>query len=90
VAAERAFLRRLGGGCLAPATAYARIESGTLYVEAVVGELDGCSMLIEREHGAPADAEVIGARLAERLLVSGAERILSRARLDPPDDDGSS
>ena len=80
VAAERAFLRRLGGGCLAPATAHARIVDNRLHVEAVVGEPDGRVLLIDRESGDVADAAIIGARLAERLLVAGAERILSDAR----------
>lgn len=80
VAAERAFLRRLGGGCLAPATAYAQIADNRLHVEAVVGEPRGRVLLIDRESGDVADAAIIGARLAERLLVAGAERILSDAR----------
>ena len=41
--AERAFLRRLGGGCLAPASAFARIDRDRLHVEAVVGDPDGSS-----------------------------------------------
>jgi hydroxymethylbilane synthase len=84
VEAERAFLRRLGGGCLAPATAHARITQGRLHVEAVVGDPDGRALLVERESGDLEDAGIIGGRLAERLLVAGAERILREARmLDP-------
>jgi len=80
VKAERAFLRRLGGGCLAPATAHATIINGRLHVEAVVGRPDGVSLLLERESGAVDDAQIIGTRLAERLLVAGAERILEEVR----------
>jgi hydroxymethylbilane synthase len=80
VAAERAFLRRLGGGCLAPATAYAQIVDNRLHVEAVVGEPGGRALLSDRESGDVDDAAIIGARLAERLLVAGAERILSDVR----------
>jgi hydroxymethylbilane synthase len=80
VEAERAFLRRLGGGCLAPATAHATIINGRLHVEAVVGRPDGVSLLLERESGAVDDARIIGTRLAERLLVAGAERILEEVR----------
>ena len=86
--AERAFLRRLGGGCLAPASAFARIDNGRLHVEAVVGEPDGGSMLLERESGQVEYAPIIGARLAERLLVAGAQRILSEARSDGPREQG--
>jgi hydroxymethylbilane synthase len=82
VRAERAFLRRLGGGCLVAATAHARVEAGDarLLVEAIVGDADGASLLAEREAGEAAGAETIGARLADRLLAAGGEAILDRAR----------
>lgn len=79
-ASERAFLRRLGAGCMAPATAYAEIVDGVLAVEAMVGSADGGQILIEAEHGVPADAVVIGERVARRLLVAGGAAILARAR----------
>jgi hydroxymethylbilane synthase len=80
VDAERAFLSRLGGGCLAPATGHARILNGRLHVEGMVGDPSGAALLLDRENGDVADATVIGARLAERLLVAGADRILADAR----------
>ena len=86
ISAERAFLRRLGGGCLAPASAFARIDDNRLHVEALVADPDGHSMLFEREHGEVEDAAIIGARVAERLLSAGARRILSEARTDWPRD----
>jgi hydroxymethylbilane synthase len=82
--AERAFLRRLGGGCMAPASAYARITGGRVHLEAVVGSPDGRALLGERESGAIEDGAAIGARLAQRLLVAGAGRILADAREDEP------
>ena len=82
--AERAFLRRLGGGCLAPASAFARIDGDRLEVEAAVGDPDGLSMLAERESGELECAPIIGTRLADRLLVAGARRILSEARTAEP------
>ncbi len=80
VTAERACLRRLGGGCLAPATAFAYTLGDRLAVEALVGDLEGRAILLEREEGPAEAAELIGARLAERLLVAGAEPLLERAR----------
>jgi hydroxymethylbilane synthase len=80
VEAERAFLRHLGGGCLAPATAHAWIERGRLWVEAVVGDAAGRALLGDREQGEPASAASIGERLARRLLVAGAGRVLAEAR----------
>jgi hydroxymethylbilane synthase len=81
ITAERAFLRRLGGGCLAPAAAHARLDGdGRLAVDAVVCSPDGRCVLGERETGDPAEAAAIGRRLAERLLVGGAAQLLERAR----------
>lgn len=78
--AERAFLRRLGGGCLAPATAYARVSGTRLLVDALVARLDGRILLGEREHGPLERAEEIGSRLAERLIGAGARALLDGAR----------
>lgn len=80
--AERAFLRRLGGGCLAPASAFARMEGGRLYVQALVAEPEGRGVLQESEAGEPELAPIIGSRLAGRLLSAGAGEILAGARTE--------
>ncbi len=80
VTAERAFLKRLGGGCLAPATGFATLDGGEVELRAVVGDPDGRTMLRDRDAG-PADrAAAIGERLADRLLGAGAGRILDEVR----------
>jgi len=86
VDAERIFLDRLGGGCLAPATGHARVENGTVVLEAVVGDLDGTRLLHERCSGAIAEAAALAAGLAERLLASGAGEIPAAARADGEQD----
>ncbi len=78
--AERSFLRRLGAGCLAPAGALARIVGERMSVEAFVGDPDGGVILMDRESGAVEDAEILGARMAERALVNGADQILRTLR----------
>jgi len=80
VRAERAFLRRLGGGCLAPATAHARIEDGRIALDAMVGDPDGRRLLRDREAGAAGQGERLGEELAVRLLEAGGEGILREAR----------
>jgi hydroxymethylbilane synthase len=88
VAAERAFLRRLEGGCQVPVAAYAhRVggESGQLVLrlQGRVVSLSGEKM-VEGSHEGPATDEMnageLGTRLAERLLASGANVILSEVR----------
>jgi hydroxymethylbilane synthase len=76
VRAERAFLRKLEGGCQVPIAAYARIESEVLVMEGLVGNLAGDIIIKEYIEGKPADAEPLGLTLAERLLSRGAKKIL--------------
>lgn len=87
-AAERAFLRRLEGGCQIPIGALARIRDGRLHLQGFVAELDGEPLLRDEIEGSPDDAETLGRSLAERLLERGADEVLRavRARFDghPP------
>jgi hydroxymethylbilane synthase len=82
VEAERAFLARLGGGCLAPATAHARLGADEVVVEAVVGDPDGKRLLRDRIVGRRGDESRLGDALAVRLLESGGEEILRASRQD--------
>lgn len=82
VTAERSFLRMLEGGCQVPIGANARIVDGDLMLDAFVGALDGSICVREWEQGNPADAAAIGQELAEKMLGSGADDILKRARAE--------
>jgi len=90
VEAERAFLRRLEAGCQAAATAYARHVGGKLRLDALVADANGCAVLMERETTDPAEGPFAAARLAERLLVAGAEEILASEREASAGDDAES
>jgi hydroxymethylbilane synthase len=83
VGAERAFLRRMEGGCQVPVAARAVLEGGTLRLHGRVIALDGTRMAEGRD-GEPvrdtAGAEQLGERLAERLIGEGATEILAEAR----------
>ena len=85
VAAERAFLRRLEGGCQVPVAAYARRESegSMLRLDGRVIALSGESMVEGMEEAVvrnEVQAAELGTKLAERLLESGAGAILSEVR----------
>ena len=85
VAAERAFLRRLEGGCQVPVAAYARRESGgpMLRLDGRVIALSGESMVQGMEEAVvrnEVQAAELGRKLAERLLEGGAAAILSEVR----------
>lgn len=78
VAAERAFNARLEGGCQVPVAAYAVLDGERLILRGMVGEPDGSRLLRDTIEGPAAEAEALGARLAEVLLARGAKRILDK------------
>jgi hydroxymethylbilane synthase len=80
VLAERAFLSRLGGGCLAPAAAHARIDGGRIVLDAIVGDPDGRRLLREHAEGGVDDGCRLAEDLADRLLAAGGDAILRDAR----------
>ena len=76
VSAERAFLKRLGGGCQLPVAAYGVKEGNNLTVTGLLGSLDGRQLIKDEVRGASEDAEVLGTLLAERILSKGGQAIL--------------
>jgi hydroxymethylbilane synthase len=78
VAAERAFLRALGGGCQAPIAAIADESGNRLRLRGLVGSADGTTVLRDCEEGAVDQPEEIGRTLAERLLKRGARELILR------------
>jgi len=76
VRAERALLRRLGGGCQVPIAAYAGQEDAQLRLQGLVANLDGTQVIRARGEGSASDPEALGAAVAEDLLRQGAREIL--------------
>ncbi|MBI3048172.1 MAG: hydroxymethylbilane synthase [Acidobacteria bacterium] len=77
LAAERAVVTRLGGGCQMPIGAYAAAAADRLSLSAIVVSLDGMRAARAEAAGPMTDAERIGAQAAERLLAHGAADILA-------------
>ena len=76
VAAERAFERRLGGGCHAAIAALAQTIGARLRLRGLVADVSGARLLRAESEGPVADAESLGLRLAERLISEGASQLL--------------
>lgn len=76
VAAERAFLARMGGSCQTPLAAHAVDAAGGMRVLGLCGLPDGSRILRAEVSGAVRDAEQLGVQLAEQLLAQGADAIL--------------
>jgi hydroxymethylbilane synthase len=76
VRAERALLRRLGGGCLSALGAYASVDGDQLTLQAVVLDEGGTTIIRARAQGHD-DAHVVD-EVASSLESQGAARLLSR------------
>jgi len=77
ITAERAFLRKLGGGCRVPIAGYAQLHGNVLQVRGMVGTADGKRLLQETLRGPREDAESIGEAVAESILAKGGLEILA-------------
>ncbi|MBW3630898.1 MAG: hydroxymethylbilane synthase [Gemmatimonadetes bacterium] len=80
VAAERAFLNSLEGGCQIPIGALAAAADGEISLAGLVADLDGRTILRDSRSGRASDARQIGEELADALRARGAEDILERIR----------
>jgi len=77
ITAERAFLRRLEGGCQVPIAGWGSVlDQGTLILKGLVGTLDGRKLIKGEIEGEMGKAEELGMALAENLLSRGADEIL--------------
>ncbi len=71
VTAERAFLRNLGSGCQLPIAAFAEVIQDQLHLRGLVAQLDGQRIIRAEIFGEAAQAESLGAQLADQLMRQG-------------------
>ena len=76
VKAERAFLKKLEGGCQVPIAAHARLKDGRIVMQGLVGSISGDKIIKGYSEGEPGHAETLGIALAEEILSKGAKEIL--------------
>lgn len=75
--AERAFLRRVEGGCQIPVGVYAEVDAdGQISIDAMIASVDGQRICRSDARGAGEQAEALGTALAEELLDAGGREIL--------------
>ncbi|HMU87352.1 MAG TPA: hydroxymethylbilane synthase [Agitococcus sp.] len=78
VQAERAMNRRLQGGCQVPIAGFATLDNQQLTLNALVGSLDGQSVLRYQAQTTDLQAvEQLGETVAEGLLAQGADKVLA-------------
>lgn len=76
ILAERTVNERLGGGCHVPIAAHAVLEGEYLHLNALVGAIDGSTILRAESSGKPSDAVSLGVQVAEDLLAQGAAKFI--------------
>lgn len=79
-AAERAFLRKLEGGCQVPVGVRTTIENGTLTLYGMVAGLNGKPFIEGKISGSQENAAALGTELAEELISRGADEVLKSIR----------
>ena len=77
VRAERAVLRRLGGGCQVPIAAHAVRQDAWLHLWGLVANLDGTALIRAQATGPAETPEHLGNHVAKDLLRQGAQGILA-------------
>lgn len=77
VGAERAFLRKLGGGCRLPIAAYATRRGEQLLLRGLVGGMDGRVMIRDEVAGPVETGKTLGETLAEKILSRGGGELLA-------------
>jgi hydroxymethylbilane synthase len=76
LAAERALVTTLGGGCQLPLGAVAEERDGMLHLMAIVTSVDGARRVATSMSGPTRDPQELGRRVAEALAADGARAIL--------------
>jgi hydroxymethylbilane synthase len=80
LAAERALVAALGGGCQTPVGALASVDGDAIEMIAVVVALDGARIVRGRGRAPRADAAALGTRVGRQLIADGAADILAEAQ----------
>lgn len=78
--AERAFVRKVGGGCKVPLGAVAQVQDGALSLQASVLSPDGKTKIQTSKTGDLASPEGLGLKVAQEILELGARTLIQRWR----------
>jgi hydroxymethylbilane synthase len=77
VTSERSLLKALEGGCQVPIGAFGEVTSNGLYLDAIVGSIDGSLTFRKKVRGSKKEAVKLGKQLAKDLIKAGAKEILN-------------
>ena len=75
--AERAFLRELEGGCQVPIGVNSIVQNDEICLTGMVASIDGNKLIKDKSIGDSNTPEEVGKKLAEKLKLQGADKILA-------------
>ena len=78
--AERAYLRKLQGGCSIPVFALASLDGDELSITGGIISLNGEEMVKETLTANKSDADLLGTQLGESILSKGGDKILAEMK----------
>ncbi|MEQ8926774.1 MAG: hydroxymethylbilane synthase [Fulvivirga sp.] len=77
---ERAFLRKLEGGCSIPVFGLAHLNNGQIIMKGGIVSLDGKEIIIKEVAGPQGEANELGQKLANDVLNAGGDKILKEIK----------
>lgn len=77
IMAERSFLKALEGGCQVPIGAYAEVRANGIYLDGLVGSVDGAVTFRKKLRGSKKNPQALGKQVASDLVAAGAGEVLS-------------
>jgi hydroxymethylbilane synthase len=80
IRAERAFLKKLQGGCSIPAFGYAHVEENAITLKAGIISLDGQRIVKVKRSASPENVKALGESVANEVLETGGADILREIR----------
>ena len=80
--AERAFLKKLEGGCSIPAFGHAVLTGGAISLTAGLANLDGTRLVKQTRVGSIDDPESLGRQLGEYVLANSGREMLAAIRAE--------
>lgn len=78
--AERAFLKKLEGGCSIPAFGFAYLEGEEIVLTAGLASLDGATILRKTERGPVRNPAALGEQVGEYILANGGREMLEQIK----------
>ncbi|MGL1930840.1 MAG: hydroxymethylbilane synthase [Desulfotalea sp.] len=78
--AERAYLKKLEGGCSIPAFGLAKLIGDNIHIRVGLASLDGSTILVKEDTAPRADAEKLGDEVGTYILENGGREMLAEIR----------